>query len=206
MITKIRNYIFTGLLITLPLVISTIITIWLFRVVTNWILYLLPHELLINPYIRTIMRFLIPVALVFLLAFVGLTARVVFIRKFFSIGERILVKIPLFNKIYVAIKQISISLMPSEKNIFNRVVLVEFPRKGIYAIGFITSRDKNEVHEKLHEDIVNVFVPTTPNPTSGFLLFLPKDGFIPLDMSIEDGLKLVISGGAVNPVHITKNK
>lgn len=199
MISRIRNYIFTGLLVVLPLTLSIVITLWLFKILTSWIFALLPHALLVHPLWRIVIRLMIPVVFLALLAMIGMVARIVFIRKIFSIGEKILIKIPLFNKIYIGVKQLSETLIPNGQTSYNRVVLVEFPRKGQYTLGFITSKEKCEVHKKTSEDIMNVFVPTTPNPTTGFLFFLSPKDFIELDMSVADGMKLVISGGTVTP-------
>lgn len=199
MIAKLRNYIFTGLLVVLPVALSAAITIWLFKILTNWILALLPHFILTHPLWKNLVRLSLPFVFLIILFFVGLFARVVFVRKIFSVGEKLLVRIPLFNKIYISVKQLSEALIPSERNLFKRVVLVQFPHKGSYSLGFVTSKAKGEIQKKTREEVVNVFVPTTPNPTSGFLMFIPEEDLIELDMNVEDGLKLVISGGAVTP-------
>jgi uncharacterized membrane protein len=120
----------------------------------------------------------------------------------FHVGEKLLTKIPLFNTIYTTVKQISEIFLSPSKTPFNRVVLVEFPKKGMYTLGFITSTEKSEIHVKTKRDILNVFVPTTPNPTTGFLFFLDKSEIIELEMSVEEGMKLVISGGVVNPPYV----
>ena len=201
MIGKFRNYIFTGLLVVLPIALSVAITIWLFKLLTNWIFALLPSAILSHKLLKVLVRLSIPVVFVFILMLIGMFARIVFIRKIFALGEKILVKIPLFNKIYISVKQLSEAIIPSDKNLFNRVVLVQFPQKGSYSLGFVTSKAKGEIQKKTREEVVNVFVPTTPNPTSGFLMFIPENDLIGLEMSVEDGLKLVISGGAVMPVN-----
>jgi len=199
-LAKIRNYIFTGFIVLLPIGLSAIITIWLFKLLTNWMLALMPSFILSHPLWKNLVRLSIPFVFLIILFIVGVFAKIVFIREIFSVGEKILVRIPLFNKIYISVKQLSEALIPSDKNLFKRVVLVSFPHKGSYALGFVTSRAKGEVQKKTREEVVNVFVPTTPNPTSGFLMFVPENDLIELDMSVEDGLKLVISGGVVTPI------
>ena len=108
-------------------------------------------------------------------------------------------KFPLINLIYNTVKQIVDTFTQQQKAVFQEVVLIEYPRKGVYAIGFLTNRAKGEIQALTGEELVNVFVPTTPNPTSGFLLMLPKESVVSMQMSISDGMKLIISGGAVVP-------
>lgn len=199
MIKRIRNYMFTGFLVVLPLIVSIVILWWLFMTVTNWILNLLPHILKTNPTMVMIIRLLVPIALFVLFAVIGMVAKIVVVRKLFGLGEKILIRIPLFNKIYLAVKQISQTFLTPEKTMFKRVVLVEFPRAGIHSIGFVTGKSKGEFGEKLKNEVFHVFVPTTPNPTSGFLILANQHEIKELDMSIEDGMKMVISGGLISP-------
>ena len=199
MIARIRNYILTGLLVILPLIISVALLWWLFVKVTDMVLGILPHVLKTSPSMIIIVRLLIPIVLLVFLAFIGMIARLVFIRKVFGLGEKILIKIPLFNKVYLALKQISKAFLSSENTVFRRVVMIEYPRKGLYSIGFVTSKAKSEVQEKTRHEVLNVFIPTTPNPTSGVLVFADTRDVIELNMSVEEGLKLVISGGTVSP-------
>jgi uncharacterized membrane protein len=108
-------------------------------------------------------------------------------------------RIPLANRIYNAVQQISTAFLGSTRSIFHTVVLLEYPRKGIYSLGFLTTEGTGEVQHKTADQVACVFVPTTPNPTSGMLVFVPKEDLIYLDMTTEDGLKLVVSGGVVAP-------
>tara|TARA_A100001015_G_scaffold273962_1_gene329899 strand:+ start:36 stop:557 length:522 start_codon:yes stop_codon:yes gene_type:complete len=124
----------------------------------------------------------------------------IFIGQFlFNSFEKVVTRVPFINLIYNTVKQIVDTFSKQQKAIFQETVLIEYPRKGIYAVGFLTNRAKGEIQELTGADLVNVFVPTTPNPTSGFLLMLPKEDVIPMKMSISDGMKLIISGGAVVP-------
>jgi uncharacterized membrane protein len=119
--------------------------------------------------------------------------------------ELLLDRVPLINSIYRSVKQIVQTFNQQKKAVFQEVVLLEYPRKKCYVLGFLTSTAMGETQDATTEHIVNVFVPTTPNPTSGFLLMLPEDDITRLDMSIADGMKLIISGGAVVPNGNTDN-
>ncbi|MFQ6102680.1 MAG: DUF502 domain-containing protein [Candidatus Glassbacteria bacterium] len=139
------------------------------------------------------------IALLLLILLTGAFARNFIGGKMISLGNLILFRIPIVNKIYTAIQQITHVFIGEKKTLFQRVVLFEYPRKESYVLGFVTSMDSGEVESKVGEKLVSVFLPTTPNPTSGFLLFVPEKDIIFLDMSVEDGIKMVISGGAVIP-------
>ncbi|MDD5270738.1 MAG: DUF502 domain-containing protein [Candidatus Omnitrophica bacterium] len=137
------------------------------------------------------------VAVIGIIVFIGFGTRVLVLKKLFSYFERKFFHVPMLGKVYSATREISQAFLGQTKGIFTRVVLVEFPHRKTYALGFVTSEGKGEVQDKTVERVTNVFVPTTPNPTSGFLLIVPESEMISLDMSVEEGLKLVISGGIV---------
>ena len=107
--------------------------------------------------------------------------------------------LPVVRSVYSAIKQIFETILAQQSNAFREAVLIEYPRRGIWAIGFITGTTKGEVQNLTLEETVNIFLPTTPNPTSGFLLFVPREEVVPVDMSVEEAVKMVISGGIVTP-------
>lgn len=117
----------------------------------------------------------------------------------FGIGEKLISTIPLVNTVYTTVKQIVDTFSEQQKAIFQKVVMIEYPRPGCYAIGFLTSESRGEIQARTGKEVVNVFVPTTPNPTSGFLLILPREDVTDLEMNIGEGMKLIISGGAVTP-------
>ncbi len=119
--------------------------------------------------------------------------------KSIQLGEKLLSKVPLVWNIYHSSKQLMESISVSGKKAFRQVVLVEYPRKGIYTLGFLTSDARGEVQMVTEKETVNIFVPTTPNPTSGMLIVVPRKDLIPLSMSIEEGIKVVVSGGMVVP-------
>jgi len=105
----------------------------------------------------------------------------------------------MISTVYKGLKEMSSAFLTDQKSIFKKVVLIEYPKDGVYAIGFVTSETRGEAQEKTKENVINVFVPTTPNPTSGMLVLVPQDDVISLNMSISDGMKMIISGGAVAP-------
>ena len=140
-------------------------------------------------------------AVIFMVALIGWGAKILVINRIFSLGERIFLKVPVMGRIYNAAKQIFSAFLGHGKTIFKQVVLVEYPRKGLYSIGFTTGTTKGEIKEFVGGSGVNVFIPTTPNPTSGIFLVVPKDSIRFLNMSVEDGMKLHISGGSVSPPH-----
>ena len=113
--------------------------------------------------------------------------------------EKIITSLPFVKTVYNTVKQIIDTFARQKSAIFQKVVLIEFPRKDIYAMGFLTGRGKGEVQNKTPHDIINVFLPTTPNPTSGYLIMVPKDDVQELEMTVADGMKLIVSGGAVVP-------
>jgi uncharacterized membrane protein len=139
---------------------------------------------------------------IFLIGTVGLLARNYFGRKIIEWVDSALLRIPLLNKIYGATKQVNDAFSATNKTAFRTVVLVEFPHAGVHSIGFITSDQQEEVEAKTGQKVVCVFVPATPNPTSGFLLMVPEDNVIRLDMSVPDAIKYVISLGAILPGNI----
>ena len=119
-------------------------------------------------------------------------------KQLINLGESLVEKIPFVRKIYKGSKQVVQSIAHADTTAFRKVVLLEFPRRGMLAIGFVTGSARGEVQEYTREDVLNVFVPTMPNPTSGFLVFAPPEDLTEIDMSIEDGIKYVVSGGIVD--------
>lgn len=190
----------TGLFVILPAFLTVGILQFLFGWAFQWIT---PLAIWISPYVTSwwallLAKVLVIIAFVFLITLVGLGTHLIVIRQIFSLAEELFRRVPMVGKIYGTIREIS-NTFRGERQLFSRVVLLEWPHKGMYAIGFVTSEGKGEVQEKIAEYVVNVFLPTTPNPTSGFLVLVPRESLVNLDMSVEDGMKLVISGGVVGP-------
>jgi uncharacterized membrane protein len=193
-----------GLAIVLPGVISVAVMIWLFGTVANitdTLLIFLPRKLT-HQNDGTMYWYWSAVALalaVFLIGVVGLLTRNYIGKRVIEWADSTLLRIPLLNKIYGATKQVNDAFSSGNKTAFRTVVLVEYPRPGVYSVGFITSEPNDEILSKTKEKVVCVFVPTTPNPTGGFLVLVPEDQVTKLDMSVADGIKYVISLGAINP-------
>jgi uncharacterized membrane protein len=136
---------------------------------------------------------------------VGVLARYYIGKKIIDWTDRVLMRVPFLNKIYGAIKQVN-DAFSGNRHSFKTVVLVEFPREGIYSIGFLTSEQRDEVQQKTREKVVCVFVPTTPNPTSGFLILVPEEKVTKLDMSVADGIKYIVSLGSLSPEYMPPAK
>lgn len=201
MLKNLRKNFITGFAVILP----TILTIWLVKFIidkANMIL-LEPIVGLLKPYIfdSRVLEFaaktLIFVSIVLSVALIGFATRLILLRKLFSYLERKFSHFPMIGKIYGAFKEISHALLGQTEGIIKRAVLVEYPRKGIYAVGFVTSEGKETIHDGTGKKLISVLIGTTPTPTSGFLILVPEDEIIPLDISIEEALKLIISGGII---------
>lgn len=196
---RIRSYFLTGILFIAPLGLTIAITWWFISKIDQWVTPLIPEKY--NP--STYLPFDLP-GLGLIISFIGITligalTRGIAGRYFVHTSENILRRMPFVRNIYSAFKQITETIVSNQSKAFKHVVLIEYPRPNCWGIGFITGDTAQEVQEKTAQLVVNVFVPTTPNPTSGFLLLVPKKDVIYLDMSVEDGLKIVISGGIITP-------
>jgi uncharacterized membrane protein len=201
-----RANFFTGLAIVLPAVISIAVVVWLFGTVANitdTLLIFVPKEWTHRDqgagpmhWYWSLCALLLAVLLIGL---VGGLARYYFGKKLIGLVDLALLRVPLLNKIYSAIKQVNAAFSPSNKSSFKQVVLVEFPRPGSYSVGFLTGEDHKEVQQKTREHVLSVFVPTTPNPTGGFLVLVPENEITKLDMSVAEGIKFIISLGAIAP-------
>ncbi len=199
LLSRLRTYFLTGIIVTAPIAI-TIFLVWQFiTFLDSSVGSLVPYRY--NP--ENYLPFGIPgLGLVFMLAFltfIGFLTAGFAGRTLVRTGERLLSRMPIIRSVYGTLKQIFETVLNQSSRSFREVVLVEYPRRGIGAIGFVTGPTRGEVQERTDEDLVNIFLPTTPNPTSGFLLFVPRKDLIHLDMTVEEGIKLVISGGIVTP-------
>ncbi|MEL6504775.1 MAG: DUF502 domain-containing protein [Pseudomonadota bacterium] len=204
--TRLRNYFFTGLVICAPLAITIYLTWTLVEWIDSWVKPYLPA--VYNP--ETYLPFSIPgfgvlVALIGITMIGFLTANLIG-KSIVSYGEYLLSRMPVVRNIYSALKQIFETVFREDSDSFQSVVLVEYPRPGIWALAFVATDTLGEVQAKLDDPAgktVSVFLPTTPNPTSGFLLFVPAKDVINLKMSVEEAAKLVISAGLVAPEYKT---
>lgn len=206
-----RFYLVTGLLVWVPLIVTLWLTLWLFRNVGQGLEKVVEGAYgAVNTFGERVefLSFLsgfeyrpgigfLTAILLFLVT--GFIARNLAGRRFIRFGERILERIPLISRVYGAVRQIRDVFVSRDGTVFQEVCLVEYPRKGMYAVAFITSREQGVVQASIGRDMVSVFLPTTPNPTSGFLLYLRPKEVTPLDISVEDAMKLIISAGAYLP-------
>lgn len=187
-----------GILVATPLA----ATLFLLGLILKWgdkILLLIPAAYRPESYLPFRIPGLGVFLLLALLFLLGLLARNILGRTLVRLGERIMDNIPLVNKLYQAVKQLVEAVFGAGEKDFKRVVLVEYPRRGTYALAYVTGKTYSEFQEKTGKHVINLFLPTTPNPTSGFYLMVPEEDVIPLDISVEDSFKILISGGIINP-------
>lgn len=196
---RMRAYLLAGILITAPISI-TLYLAWIFiGFVDARVTPLIPIKY--NP--ETYLPFAVPglglIILLLTLIVIGALTAGFFGRVWLRLSERVLARMPIVRNVYSAVKQILETVLAQQSNAFREAVLVEYPRRGLWAIAFITGRTEGEVQSITEEECINIFLPTTPNPTSGFLLFVPKKDLIHLSMGVEEAIKMVISGGIVTP-------
>ncbi|CAI8268570.1 MAG: Uncharacterised protein [Opitutia bacterium UBA7350] len=200
-----RNAFLTGIFVILPLSVTVfVINLLLDRVGTpasSFFFFYLDPVWREMPIVKLSLEVLSLFVVLMLITLLGYGSRFVIGRLLLSSFERILGSLPFINTVYRTVKQIVDTFGEQKKAVFQEVVLLEYPRKKSYVLGFLTSKASGETQSVTGEEIVNIFVPTTPNPTSGFLLMLPEEDITRLDMSIAEGIKLIISGGAVVPKH-----
>ncbi len=210
MIAKLRNNFFAGLLVVLPLVLTVFILTFIVGKVNlllnpltvflkNYVIPYFPEKLVSINVLSVMANLFVFIGLIGVVVVVGFMTRMIVVRKMIAYGEDLLYRLPLVNKVYSTIRQISQAFLGSRKNVFQKAVMLEYPRKGIYSIGFLTGQSSGEIQVKIKSTVFNVFVPTTPNPTSGVFLIVPEKELTFLEMTVEEAIKLVISGGAVTP-------
>ncbi len=204
-----RASFFAGLAVTLPALLTIAVIKWLFGTIssfTDTLLFFLPYllppsEVYQNGQAGPMLWHWSLLALLFaitLITGVGLLARYYIGKRMIEWIDLTMMSVPFVNKFYGAIKQVN-EAFSGNKNSFKTVVMVEFPREGMYSVGFLTSEQHAEVQQKTKENVVAVFIPTTPNPTSGFLLLVPEEKVTKLDMSVADGIKYIVSLGSISP-------
>ncbi len=203
MLSSIRRAFFAGIVLLAPLV----ATVYVFNLLVSAIggrfrtsfFSFVPETLLSRPNLQILWNFLATLMVLAVITALGYLTRFVITKFLVHTTERIIHRLPFINTVYGSVKQIVQTFSAQQKAIFQQTVLIEYPRKGVYVLGFLTSTAKGEAQARTAAELLNIFVPTTPNPTSGFLLMVPKDEVIPLEMSVGDGMKVIISGGAVVP-------
>lgn len=198
-VARLRNYFLTGILVTAPSVITFYAAYVVVSFIDNTVTGLLPD--IYNP--NTYLPFSVPgVGLIVLftsLVVIGFLTANFLGRLLLKWGEAVLDQMPVIRNVYGAIKQILETVLRSQSTAFREVVLVEYPRTGLWCIGFVSGTTKGEVQSITANEMINVFIPTTPNPTSGFLLFVPRKDLTTLNMTVEEGIKMVVSGGIITP-------
>ncbi|MBL1320493.1 MAG: DUF502 domain-containing protein [Methylophaga sp.] len=193
-----RKYLIAGLLVWMPLGITFLVV----RAIVDFldkILLLLPQQYQPDNFLGFHLPGLGVVLAVILVLATGMIVANLLGRRIVAAWESLLARIPLVRTLYAGIKQIMEAVLATDAKSFSKVILIEYPRKGLWGLAFMTSDDLGEVQVKAGADLISVFVPTTPNPTSGFVIMLPKEDVIELEMSVEDGLKMIISMGVVVP-------
>lgn len=201
-LAKIRGNFLAGLIVIAPIGFTMWIINSIIGWIDGWVLPLIPYNYHFAEYIGVNLKGL---GVIFFLVFtviVGWVGKGILGRTFLRIGENLVDRTPIVRSVYGGIKQIAETVLSSRDSSFDKACLIEYPRKGIWAIAFVASDSKGEIAEKnpnKKNQLVSVFIPTTPNPTSGFLLFIPKSDITYLDMTIEEAAKLVISAGLVYP-------
>ncbi len=200
MLKKLRNYFMAGIIVLLP----AAVTLYFL-----WLLFNFLDGYTGKIFIKLIgwdipgLGLLLTIATVLI---VGLLASSLVGRTLINFFENIMTRIPLIRSIYLTVKKVVEAFNMRNREAFRHVVMIEYPRRGIYALAFTTGETKGEVQEKTGHTVINVFLPTTPNPTSGFFLLVPQEDIIYLDMTVEEGLKMIISGGIVTPPFSKSNK
>ena len=190
---KLRNNFIAGVVVLIPIGITLYLTIFIIKISGK----IIPQKINPNNYLPFDIPGLEIFIALFLITFIGWLSLSFIGKKFFEIFNNFLKKIPILRTIYSAIGQMTETFTKTD-NSEKSVVLLEYPRKGIWVVGFATKENKGIIQNKVNEDIVNIFVPTTPNPTSGFLLMLPKKDLIYLDVSFEQASKFIVSAGTTN--------
>jgi len=193
---RLRNYFLTGLVAAAPVAITIWVAMWFVQSVDSWFAPFIPNALRELPFSLPGLGL---IAALLLLTTLGFLTANFFGRAIIGYGESLVDRLPLIRGIYSTLKQIFETVATQSNKNFKSVVLFEYPRKDIWAIGFVTTEAKGEISEKKDDNLLCIFAPTTPNPTSGYLLFVPKEDTVALDMSVEDAAKLIISAGLVIP-------
>jgi uncharacterized membrane protein len=203
--TILKNYFLTGLLVILPIFITGYVIWFLIKAMDTFLKYI-PAKYLPETYLNIYIPGLGLILVVILILVVGVLTRNIAGRTVLQFWDNLVDRIPLARILHSSVKQLLQAFFFQNSDSFQRVALVEYPRRGIYVLGFITGESRGEVQEKTNRKMINVFIPTTPNPTSGFYVLVPEEDLMLLDMSVEDAFKLLISGGLVSPNDLQKTK
>lgn len=196
---KLKTYFFAGLLVVGPIALTLMVVEWIVAGLDSFLAGLLPAAWHPDRLLGFHVFGLGLVAGVLIILLAGVLAANYLGNKLFVFSERLMYRIPLVRFIYTLFRQVADSTLGKERKGFRQVVLLEYPRRDIWSVGFVTGVTEGEVQQLLEKRVINVFVPTTPNPTSGFYLLVPEEDAIPLAMTVDEAFKLVVSGGMVTP-------
>ncbi len=203
-LSKIWRHFLSGILVTAPVALTFYIVWATITTIDENVKALLPAKYYLEQYIPiNVPGFGIIIAFV-VFTLIGTFVAGVFGRLIVKTGENVVNRMPIVRSLYSAVKQIFEAVFKRDKNSFREVVLVEYPRRGIWSLGFVTGVTRGEVQKDTQDEVVNVFIPTTPNPTSGYLLFIPRSDLQSLNMSVEEGIKMVVSAGIITPTYNEK--
>ena len=201
---RIRRVFFTGLFVCLPLIITVLVFKFAFNTIDSF-LGPMVSGLLSDAGFPIEKGSQIPglgiITTIILILLIGIITRNYIGKKLWDLGERLFASIPGISLVYTTVKQVLDTFKAGNLQNFSKVVMIEYPRKGIYCLAFITGSTEGEISNRLDEDLINIFLPTTPNPTSGFFLVIPRSNVVELDMTVEEGIKMIVSGGIVTPTH-----
>lgn len=210
--TLMKKYFLTGLVILLPLAVTIAIIAFIVNFITGPFYDFVAHLVVNIPFpsdgfflfshdqfVRYVSKFLILIAIFFFTALLGMVTRWFFVKSLFNLSDQILHRIPIVNTVYKTTQDIIKTLFVSDKNSFKQVVMVPFPRDGIYTLGLISRESPATCSRKVGKNLISVLIPTTPNPTTGFLLMFSKEDLIYVDMRPEDAIKYIVSCGVVIP-------
>ena len=209
LLRSLRNAFFSGLLLLVPVG----VTIWVINFLvekmggptSHLFFFFLPPERFEEGFFSVLLKFSATAIVLILITLLGWFSQLLVGKLVLQAFERLLSRVPFVTNVYSTVKQVVDTFREQKKAVFQKVMLIEFPRKGMYAMGFLTGGGKGEIPERTSEELLNIFLPTTPNPTSGYLLMVPKNSAVELDMTVAEGMKLVISGGAVVPAYNPKS-
>ncbi|MBM3560689.1 MAG: DUF502 domain-containing protein [Alphaproteobacteria bacterium] len=196
---RLRRWFFAGVLVTTPIGITIYLTWLVLAFVDARVTPLIPPDYNLNTYLPVGIPGLGLIVLLIVVTLIGAVATMLVGRTLVRWSEEIVGRLPVVRSIYSATKQIVETIVAQKSNAFREVVMFEYPRPGTWALGFVTGITEGEIQDLTEDEVVNVFLPTTPNPTSGYLLFVPRKQLVRLSMSVEEGIKMIISGGIVTP-------
>lgn len=207
---SLRTAFISGLLLLAPVG----VTVWVIKFLVDLLgaptreifFFFLTDRATSNAWFATALNVAATIIVLLLITLLGWVSRLVAGRFLVRQFERVMTAVPIVKGVYGTVKQIIDTFTAQQRAVFQKPVLIEFPRRGIHGLAFITSSAKGEIQGRTHRNLVNVFLPTTPNPTSGFLLMVPEEDILPLTMSVTDAMKIVISGGALVPVWDPKSQ